>query len=225
MGRDRGRRAFFAQRGLPWLALAWAASLAACTTEGRPTIMNAATPGATVAFESIDGPPLGVFNKMVATLTDEVDARQAPVISRTAAPAYRVRAYMAVHVVRKQPHVGWVWDVYDSDQRRMLRIIGEEPGSRVRGDAWAAANEQVLRRIARTGMDRLTAFLDASGSAPGLRPPLQPSDDDGTMVASTRSTPPEPVTAPVPMPPRRPQQRSAAAEMPAGSVVLAVSRR
>ena len=59
----------------------------------------------------------------------------------------------------KQTTIAWVWDVYDGDERRALRISGEETAGR-RRDAWAAADD-ASRRIARTGMDQLAAFLSA----------------------------------------------------------------
>ena len=38
--------------------------------------------------------------------------------------------------------IAWVWDVYDSNQQRALRLSGEEPAGKVgRGDAWAAADD------------------------------------------------------------------------------------
>ncbi len=75
-----------------------------------------------------------------------------------------MRGYLAAQVVRGRTHISWVWDVYDDDRLRSLRIIGEEAGSRG-GDPWSAADEAMLRRIARASMDRLAAFL-ANPAAP-----------------------------------------------------------
>jgi hypothetical protein len=181
----------------------------------------------TVAFESIDGPPVAVFDKLVAALAEEANARRVAVISRKASPDYRVRAYLAVHIVRKQPRVGWVWDVYDSDMRRMLRISGEEAGMRQARDGWGAADGEVLRRIARNGMDRL-AGLVGSAQTPERELPSAPLDgSEGTMIAAApapgRSS--EISLGSVPLPPRRPQRAAEAAQTRAEPLRVVVAVR
>jgi hypothetical protein len=161
---------------IPVLALA----LAACTSDGLPGVTLAANRGATVAFESIDGPPQPVFQKLVENLAAEAVARQVSVISREATPQYRIRGYLAASVESRRTQIGWVWDVYDGDKRRVLRIVGEEQGSRRTPDAWAAADEAMLRKIARTSVDRLAGFLGASGA--GAAP--APQTDDMTVAAA-----------------------------------------
>jgi hypothetical protein len=142
-----------------------AAATAGCSSTmepgGRLTLANGPiSSGATVAFESIDGPPPAVFGKLVATLNDEANARHVTVVSRSGPATYRVRAYVSAMVNRGNVSFGWVWDVYDADKQRALRVTGVEPAEGRHRDAWAAADEQVLRRIARTGMERVAAFLN-----------------------------------------------------------------
>jgi hypothetical protein len=162
---------------LPLFVLAL--GLAGCVPDGRASLATSRV--ATVAFESIDGPPQPVFQRLVENLAAEAVTRQVRVISREATPQYRIRGYMAAHVERGRTHIGWVWDVYDAEKRRMLRIAGEEPGGRRGSDAWTAADDQMLRKISRTSMERLAAFLGESGTRP---PPAAPADTDGMRVAS-----------------------------------------
>jgi hypothetical protein len=61
-------------------------------------------------------------------------------------------------VERDKTTFAWVWDVYDADKQRVLRITGEETGDGRRRDGWSAADDQVVRRIARSGMERIMAF-------------------------------------------------------------------
>lgn len=142
----------------------------ACTHDrpGTPLATAEGAAGATVAFESIDGPPLGVFNRLVEKLGEEADARQLAVVTREGPAQYRVRGYLAVHVERKRTVVAWVWDVYDSAQRRALRITGEEaaPRTRTPRQAWAIADDKLLRRIAQASMDNLLAFLGPAAPGP-----------------------------------------------------------
>jgi hypothetical protein len=152
----------------------------ACTTTGQPTAVSAVR-GPTVAFESIDGPPESVFHRLVQQISDEADARQVAVVSRNDAAQYRVRSYVSTQTRGKRSTVAWVWDVYDADQHRALRITGEEPASFAGTGTWAAADDQVLRQMARNGMDRLIAFLAAPPEAPR---PGAPAPAPATTIAA-----------------------------------------
>lgn len=136
--------------------LALALSVAGCNTTGQGAF---GTGQNTVAFESIDGPPPAVFDRMVRKLNQEAEARQVPVVTREGFAPYRIRGYMAVGVRRGQTVVTWVWDVYDQQAGRTLRLSGEEKAGRAGRDAWAAVNDEVLTRIARNGMEQLSAYF------------------------------------------------------------------
>lgn len=189
MQRERGRRALRATAGvvcrLSWvLAAVCAAGLAGCTTEDHPTASIASPRGATVAFESIDGPPPGVFNKLVQSLNDEAQARRLAVVSRESPSVYRVRGYIAAQVQNGHTAIAWVWDVYDVEQHRALRITGrEQAGARQR--AWAAADDAMLHKIARASMDELAAFLTTTPASP--KAPVE----NEIAVASTQENSPE----------------------------------
>jgi hypothetical protein len=152
-----------------WLvAAACALTLCACTTDGQTTALGLQPRSATVAFESIDGPPSGQFYKLVQNLNDEAQAHQLAVISRERPAAYHVRGYLAAKVVKGRTTIAWVWDVFDANDRRALRISGEEAASGRHHDAWAAADDAMLHRIARTSTDQLAGFLispDATAQA------------------------------------------------------------
>ena len=160
-----------------------------------------AASGPTIAFESIDGPPVGVFNRLVDNLSAEAQARNLAIASREGAANYRVRGYLAAQVIRGRTHISWVWDVYDDDKLRALRISGEEAGGRGGGDPWSVADEAMLRRIARTSMDRLAAFL---------RNPGAPAEPGTTAIADAPE--PEPQA-----PQRRPARGRSARAPPNGS--------
>jgi hypothetical protein len=139
--------------------------------------------GATVTFESIDGPPPQVFDRMVSVLDSESKLRNLQVVSREGSASYRVRSYLAAQVSRGRTTIAWVWDVYDRDQQRALRLSGEEPAGRAGRDAWTAADDLVLRRIAQAGFSGLTAMIN--GTAPADEPPPTAAPDRrGPAVAS-----------------------------------------
>jgi hypothetical protein len=168
-----GRRAIGAAWCVPrlggLLAAACTLALAGCNPDSQA--VSAAQPrGATVAFESVDGMPPGQFQKLVKDLNDEAQARHLAIISREQSSAYRVRGYLAVKVTKHQTTVSWVWDVFDQEENRALRISGEEATKGRHRDAWAAVDDAMLRRIARTSMEQLATFLTSPAVAPGASP-------------------------------------------------------
>lgn len=152
------------------LAAVCALTLAACNPD-KQAISAAQPRGATVAFDSLDGLPPGQFQKLVQNLNEEARSRRLAVISREQPSAYRVRGYLAVRVTKRQTIVSWVWDVFDQEEQRTLRISGEENAKIRHRDAWAAADDAMLRRIAQNSMDQLSAFLTSPEVAPGSAPP------------------------------------------------------
>jgi hypothetical protein len=139
--------------------------------------------GATVAFESIDGPPPQVFDRMVGVLDSESKLRNLSIVSRESLASYRVRSYFAAQVSRGRTTIAWVWDVYDRNQQRALRLSGEEPAGKAGRDPWAAADDLVLRRIAQAGLSGLSGMVN--GTVPSDAPPLQPAPElRGPAVAS-----------------------------------------
>jgi len=181
-----------------------------CTTSNtsNASLTTSGASGPTIAFESIDGPPVGIFNRLVDNLSSELQSRNLAIASREGAANYRVRGYLAAQVLRGRTHISWVWDVYDDDKLRALRITGEEAGGRGGGDPWSVADEPMLRRIARASMDRLAAYLGNPGA------PLEP--DASVAIAAS----PEPETPP--RPPRR-APRSAAAPTAAEQLALSAA--
>ena len=156
--------------------------VAGCSTSPQAPLAAAPTRGPTVSFDSIEGPPESIFRKLVQDLSDEAASRQVAIVSRDAPAQYRVRGYLAALVGKRRTTViAWVWDVYDIDQRRALRLAGEEKASDAGRGTWAAADDRVLRRIAQSGMDQLAGFL-AARDAP-RSPPAAPASA-GPSVAT-----------------------------------------
>lgn len=171
-----------------FLAAACALALAGCNHDGQPSVFAAQPRGATIAFESIDGPPPGQFQKLVQILNEEAQSRRLAVISRESPSAYRVRGYLAAKVAKGQTTIAWVWDVFDANERRALRITGEETAKGRPRDAWTAADDAMLQRIARSSMDQLAAFLTSPAVAPGA-PAAAPAEAPVVLVDARDSSP------------------------------------
>jgi hypothetical protein len=139
-----------------------ALTAAACKYTGEPLGPLAAARSATIAIDSIDGPPQALTKKFATNLSEEAEVRKLAIVGRDDPAQYRVRAYLSMHAERGKSSVTWVWDVYGADKRRALRITGEEANPNTSREEWAAVDERVLRQIARNGMDRLLIFLNSS---------------------------------------------------------------
>jgi len=161
------------------LLLATAGALGGCASGGAPGASFAmASDGPTVAFESIDGPPPAVFDRMVGVLDSESKLRNLSIVSREGSAAYRVRSYLSAQMIRGKTVIAWVWDVYDRDQQRALRLSGQEVGGKAGRDAWNAADDLVLRKIAQAGLSGLTGMIN------GTPEPAAPAARRGPAVAS-----------------------------------------
>ena len=167
--------------------LAVALSAGGCATDGR-TGSFAQAGGATLTFDSIDGPPPQVFERFVDALNAEAQARALPIVSREGTATYRVRAYLAAQISRGRTTIAWTFDIYEAGQQRALRLSGEEAAGRPGRDAWTVADGQLLRRIAQTGMAGVAQLMN--GTQPG-EPPVQVEPLRGPAVADVSNPSPD----------------------------------
>jgi hypothetical protein len=174
---SRGRRALrVASRtfSVAGLVIGAAVMLAGCNHDNQPSVSAAQPRGATVAFESIDGPPLAQFHTLVQDLNNEAQARRLAIIARDEPSAYRVRGYLAATVEQGKTTISWVWDVFDRGQRRALRISGSETAKAGQGQGWQVADNAMMQRIASNSMAELATFLTSPAVAPGTPGTQQP---------------------------------------------------
>jgi hypothetical protein len=162
--------------------------LAACQTDnGLVTGSLGESRPRAIAFESIDGPPPTVFERLVAQLGKEAEARKLPVVSRANAGAWRVRLYLAAHMQKKQAVISWVGDVFDTRYDRAFRVAGEEPVSPARKDVWALADDAVLARIAAKSLDAIMAEINAPERSPPA--PAEPAGRDTPVADAGKVNP------------------------------------
>ncbi|HEX5778367.1 MAG TPA: hypothetical protein VFY21_05960 [Xanthobacteraceae bacterium] len=169
-----------------------ALALAACNQHDPSVTGSIATPvsmntGHTIAFESVDGPPRPVFDRLVAALGTEAERRQLPVVTHTAPSTYRVRAYLATYIEKKKKRatLTWAWEVFDTRENRAFRLAGEEALGAPKADVWGQLDDAVLLKIARQGFDELSARI---GSAlPATPSPEEKPAPAGPAVAFTNT--------------------------------------
>jgi hypothetical protein len=198
----------------PLLSLALCLMAGGCASIGQALGPSAPLRDASIAFESIDGLPRDLSQKLARDLDEEAAALRIAVVPSGGEAAYRVRGYLAAHAQGAATSIAWAWDVYDSDLHRAFRLSGEEPAGPPTGTAagrapdgrgWAAVDDAVLRRIARTGMQQLVDFMaaapaPAAPTAPATLPPTR----SGSDVVASRDDLPDP--GGLPLPQRRPVQ-------------------
>jgi len=165
--------------------------LAACQADnGLFTGSLGQSPSRAIAFESIDGPPPTVFERLVAQLTKEAEARKLPIVSRANPGAWRVRLYLAAHMQKKQAAISWVGDVFDANYNRAFRVAGEEPVSPARRDVWALADDAVLAKIAAQSLDAIMAQINAPETWPAS--PSAPAIGETPVADADRVNPAAP---------------------------------
>src|SRR5271169_7260884 len=193
--RDASATLFRTRRMAPRAAMAAALLAMACalggcaggSSIGGSFAMASTASGPTIAFESIDGPPPQVFDRMVNVLDSESKLRSLSIVSREGTATYRVRSYLAAQVSHGRTTIAWVWDVYDQNQQRALRLSGEEQAGKAGRDAWTAADDLVLRKIAQAGLSGLSGMIN--GTAPADTSPAPapvPAGKRGPAVASAQ---------------------------------------
>lgn len=212
-----------------------ASGAAACKQDGPASLAMQQPRGASVAFDIIDGLPRPQFQTLVERLNDEAQSRRLAVVSREGSSVYRVRGALSATVKRGQTTIAWTWDVFDTAEQRVFQIKGEETGTetiRKVDEAWKVADDAMLRRIAQSSMDKLSAFLTAPEVAPAATGPAMAFDDrsspeaagiyrihqsNADPLAATPAAAAEPET---PLPQRRPATHASA---PAPAMTLALT--
>jgi hypothetical protein len=153
--------------------------------------MASSASGPTITFESIDGPPPQIFERMVSVLDSESKLRNLSIVSREGTASYRVRSYLAAEINHGRTTIAWVWDVYDQNQQRALRLSGEEPAGKNGRDAWAAVDDVVLRKIAQAGLSGLSSMINGAppADAPQTPSPIAPSGHGPAVASADPSAP------------------------------------
>jgi hypothetical protein len=179
------------------VAVAAVLALAGCITTGTTTVSPTAAEGATIIFESVDGPPRPVSTRLARSLDQEAAGRRLVVVTRGGQALYHIRAYLAAHNEGSTTTLAWALDVYDAERKRAFRLNGEERAAGgAQGSSWNAASDAMLQRIASTSIDQLMTFIatDRTGptaeAAPAPGAALASIPGDSAPPAADRPTTP-----------------------------------
>ena len=142
--------------------------LSACVNTGQIVNLTEERAGTTLAFESIDGPPPAVVQKLVHSLKEQASTHHLSIVPAAQA-SYRLHGYLAGPGEDGSGSIAWVWDVYDGDARRVFRLSGDEKAAG--GASLWGTDDAILHRIARTSMQQFAIMsarpaMDVASASP-----------------------------------------------------------
>ena len=132
--------------------------------------------GVPVALESIDGAPAPVRTALVGELANAASERKVELVGSSAEARYRVRGYLSTETANGETKVAYVWDVFDSQNRRAKRLAGSSPIG-VPSGTISALDRETLAKLAQASMDEIAGFLSASKSEAPFQTAQAPAED------------------------------------------------
>jgi hypothetical protein len=170
----------FYQRSLLAAAAMATLGLGACQGSGSSfSSLDGSMAGAPIAVESIDGPPDAVKTALAAELVSAASARKVEIAPAGAPARYRLRGYLSTETTAEgDTTLAFVWDVFDSKQRRATRIAGTSPARTAAAKPWSGLDKEALSKLAARSMDEIAGFLSGSGGTAMAMAEPEPDDAD-----------------------------------------------
>ena len=143
----------------------------------RRPFVNA--PGVPVSLVSLDGAPEGVTQRFEAELGREAGRRQIALVQGSNAqssnaqasnaqgsetPRYRLKGYLSAYDVEGGTNISWVWDMYDTTEKRARRVEGAQLVKRNAAEPWSTVDDAVLQAAASNSMNEVASYLTGSPS-------------------------------------------------------------
>ncbi|MDF2812075.1 MAG: hypothetical protein K0S56_3106 [Microvirga sp.] len=162
------------------LTAALVAGLAACQTSGSS--MSGSPEGVPIALESIDGPPTQIRTALIGELNTAASHRKVDLVEATAQARYRVRGYLSAETADGGgTKVAYVWDVFDSQNKRATRLSGTSPVL-VSYTSLSSLDKETLARLANSSMDEIAEFLSAAKAESPIRTAEALVDDEAAAA-------------------------------------------
>ena len=156
-------------------AMALTVALGACQGMGASF---GSPEGVPIALESIDGPPSAVRTALIGELNTAASDRKVELVGATAQARYRVRGYLSAETSEDGgTKLAYVWDVFDSQNKRAKRLSGASPVL-VSYTSLSALDKETLARLANSSMDEIAEFLRASKADAPIQTAQAPVDDE-----------------------------------------------
>ncbi len=146
-------------------AATMAIALGACQGSG---LAGGSPEGVPIALESIDGAPAPVRTALMNELNTAASDRKVELVGASGTARYRVRGYLSTETNEGETKVAYVWDVFDSQNRRAQRLAGSSP-VRVASGSLSSLDKETLAKLAGASMDEIAEFLSAAKADSPIR--------------------------------------------------------
>ena len=139
----------------------------------RRPLVNA--PGVPVALVSLDGAPPSVTQRFETELGKQASRRQIMLVQGSETPRYRLKGYLSAYDVEGGTNVSWVWDMYDTTEKRARRVDGAQLIKRNAAEPWSTVDDDVLLAAASSSMNEVASYLSGAPSPAAQNSTVQAS--------------------------------------------------
>jgi hypothetical protein len=142
-----------------------ALGLTACQSNGFSSLasFNAPPDGMPVSVESIDGPPEMLQAAIIDELASAAARNDIDLVTDGAPARYHVRGYVTADRTNAgKAALAYVWDVFDAEKRRAVRVSGSSALKEDSGDSWERLDKEALAKLAADSMAEIASFLAGS---------------------------------------------------------------
>jgi hypothetical protein len=117
-------------------------------------------PDARFAFAQIAGVPSTHVTEFSRALNREAEARHLTIVPEGDPSAtYVVKGYLSAIGDRSGAVLVYVWDVTDTNGRRLHRVTGQEPTDSGGVDPWQGIGDEAVRTVAERTIDDLVSWV------------------------------------------------------------------
>ncbi|MBY0611803.1 MAG: hypothetical protein K2P80_06430 [Beijerinckiaceae bacterium] len=186
-----------------FFAASVAIGLTGCVDTLEPSARKplVAAPGVPVALVSLEGAPDTVIGRFQTALGSEAARREIALVQGSETPRYKLKGYLSAYDVEGGTALAWVWDMYDTSERRAKRVDGAQLVKRNSPEPWSVVDDAALQVAASSSMNEVASYLT---SAPPATPaPATAQRPAAVAPAQTASATPPRAAQPAPVRPAR----------------------
>jgi hypothetical protein len=111
------------------------------------------------AFAQISGVPSTHMTEFSRALNKEAEARSLTIVPQgDPSTTYLVKGYVSAIGDKAGTVLVYVWDVTDTNGRRLHRVTGQEPAGGSGVDPWQGIDEKAVRTVAERTIDDLVSW-------------------------------------------------------------------
>ena len=138
------------------------------TVDATTNPANTQSPGVAgtraVAFLPVSNAPQSAVTNLAKSIRNAATSGGVPVVASVQQGAqFQVKGYFSALEDGSGTLLVYVWDVLDTNNKRVYRINGQEQSSSKAADPWSAVTPDMLDRVAQTTISQLKSWLSSNG--------------------------------------------------------------